>query len=217
MAYTKLFGSIVTSTIWQEDDKTRILWITMLALADQNGEVMASIPGLARLAGIGLADTEAALAKLLAPDPYSRTPDYEGRRIARIPGGWELLNHAKYRRLASLEEARAANAERQRRHRARNPAVTPRNAPITRRDARVTSQTDKAEAEAEAEANMDGWQEGSSSGTRTERPTGSLYVPGPTRDRADQIHDLTRKLADKAAPAWRKPGPVQRSGDGGLS
>ena len=43
-SYTKLFSSIITSTIWMEDDKTRILWITLLAMADQHGEVYSSIP-----------------------------------------------------------------------------------------------------------------------------------------------------------------------------
>ena len=46
MSYTKLFSEIVTSTIWSEDDKTRILWITMLATSDQHGEVMAKLAGL---------------------------------------------------------------------------------------------------------------------------------------------------------------------------
>ena len=41
--FTKLFNTIVTSTIWQEDDKTRIVWITMLAIADASGIVGASI------------------------------------------------------------------------------------------------------------------------------------------------------------------------------
>jgi len=143
--YTKLFNSIVTSTIWTEDDKTRILWITMLALADQNGEVHASVPGLARLAGIDLESTQKAIECFLSPDPYSRTPDNEGRRIAKIDGGWELLNHAKYRKMASKEDSKAATAARVRRHRERNAPVTPCNAP-------VTVSRDIAEAEAEAEA-----------------------------------------------------------------
>jgi len=29
--YTKLYSSIVASTMWREDDKTRIVFITMLA------------------------------------------------------------------------------------------------------------------------------------------------------------------------------------------
>jgi hypothetical protein len=146
--YTKLFNSIVTSTIWTEDDKTRILWITMLALADQNGEVHASIPGLARLAGIDMESTEKAIECFLSPDPYSRTPDNEGRRIAKIDGGWELLNHAKYRKMASKEDSKAATAERVRRHRHRNAPVTACNAP-------VTEKRDIAEAEAEADKKKD--------------------------------------------------------------
>lgn len=120
MAYTKLFQSILTSTIWVESDRTRIIWITMLALADKNGEVQASIPGLARVAGVPIADCEEAIARFLAPDPYSRTPDDEGRRIEKIDGGWALLNHEKYRRLASKDESKESAAERQRRKRNRD-------------------------------------------------------------------------------------------------
>jgi len=119
-SYTKLFSSIITSTIWDEDDKTRILWITLLVMADQHGEVNSSIPGLARVSKMTVAQAVASLDKLLAPDPYSRTPDYEGRRIAPIDGGWEILNHGKYRLLASRDDNKTANAARVRRHRERN-------------------------------------------------------------------------------------------------
>ncbi len=151
MSYTKLFSSIVTSTIWTEDDKTRIVWITMLAIADKNGEVQASIPGLARVAGVSLPDCEAAILKLISPDPYSRTPDDEGRRIEKIDGGWALLNHAKYRAMASKDEAVTANAERQRRHRERkkrNGSVTDSNGECEI----VTEDRDIAEAKADTEA-----------------------------------------------------------------
>ena len=150
--YTKLFNSIVTSTIWTEDDKTRIVWITMLALSDQNGEIQASIPGLARLASVSVADVEAALDKLLSPDKYSRTPDNEGRRICPIDGGWELLNHAKYRLMASKEDAKATNAARQKRHRNRNATVTPNNALVTLRNATVTHQRDIVDTDTDTEA-----------------------------------------------------------------
>ncbi len=118
-SYTKLFNSIVTSTIWSEDDRTRIVWITMLAIADKNGEVQASVPGLARVAGVPTEACRIALEKFLSPDPDSRTSDDEGRRIEVIPGGWSLLNHAKYRRMASMDEQREKTAERQRRFRDR--------------------------------------------------------------------------------------------------
>lgn len=141
MAYTKLFSSIIMSTIWREDDDTRIVWITMLALADKNGEVQASVPGLADAARVSVEGCREALIRLMAPDPDSRTKTDEGRRIAEISGGWELLNHGKYRRMASKDEQVEKSAERQRRFRARHAAVTGSNAS-------VTHDRDIAEAEA---------------------------------------------------------------------
>ena len=155
MPYTKLFSSIVTSTIWVESDRTRIVWITMLALADRHGEVQASVPGLARIAGVPVADTETAINLFLAPDPYSRTPDDQGRRIEKIEGGWALINHAKYRDMASREESKEANAKRQKRHRdkaSRN--VTDSNATVTPSNASVTDTLHIAEAEAEADTKI---------------------------------------------------------------
>lgn len=135
MHYTKLFSSIITSTIWREDNPTRLLWVTMLALADQHGEVHGSVPGLAAMANLTVSDCESALHKLLSPDPYSRTKDSDGRRIEEIDGGWCLINHPKYRALASKEDAKAKHAERQKRYRDR---VASRDARVTVRDARVT-------------------------------------------------------------------------------
>jgi len=153
--YTKLFNSIVTSTIWTEDDKTRIVWITMLAMSDQNGEVHASVPGLARVAGVTLADCELALGKLLAPDPYSRTPDNEGRRIAPIDGGWELLNHRKYRAMASREDEKKANALRQERFRNRHAPVTVSNGAITPHNGRITGIVHIADTDSDSKADTD--------------------------------------------------------------
>ena len=149
--YTKLFASIVTSTIWTEDAKTCKAWVTMLALANKHGEVMSSIPGLAQVAGLPLEDTEIAINKFLSPDKYSRTPDDEGRRIEKIDGGWTLLNHAKYRDMANIDEQKEAAARRQsafRDRQKRNEIVTDSNA--SSHD--VTKSNDIAEAEAEAEA-----------------------------------------------------------------
>ena len=115
MAYTKLFQSIITSTIWSEDDQTRIVWITMLAIADKNGEVQGSVPGIARLAGVSVDAARAAIERFLSPDLDSRTKDDDGRRIEVIDGGWHLLNHKKYRDMASdADRAEKAKLRQQR-------------------------------------------------------------------------------------------------------
>ena len=35
MSYTKLANSSLTSTIWMEDDQTRIVWLALMAMADK--------------------------------------------------------------------------------------------------------------------------------------------------------------------------------------
>jgi hypothetical protein len=107
--YTKLFSSIVTSTIWRETKEVKIVWITMLALADQYGVVEASIPGLADAARVSIDECKEAIKHLEGPDEYSRSKDFDGRRIEAIDGGWKLLNHAKYREKMSEDDRREKN------------------------------------------------------------------------------------------------------------
>lgn len=106
LTFTKLFNSITESTIWVEPAHTKIVWITMLAMADHVGRVHASVPGLANRAVVPLKDCEIALDTLLSPDRHSRTKDNEGRRIEPIDGGWRLLNYTKYRELIDEESVK---------------------------------------------------------------------------------------------------------------
>lgn len=120
--FVKLYGSIVTSSVWSESAPTRIVWLTMLAIADANGGVAGSVPGLARIANVTLAECEAALKVLSEPDAYSRTTDHDGRRITAVPGGWTVLNYKLYREMRTAKQV--ADAERQARHRAVGQSVT---------------------------------------------------------------------------------------------
>lgn len=116
--YTKLFNSILDSTIWGESHETRLVWITLLAMADKNGEVQSSVPGLAHRARVTVPECINALQCLKNPDPFSRTLDHDGRRVEDIDGGWLLLNHGKYRRLLSAEERKEYKTRKQREYRA---------------------------------------------------------------------------------------------------
>lgn len=117
--YTKLFSRILDSTIWQEDSNTRVLWITLLAMADRDGIVQCTVPGLASRAHITLADCEHALHKFQQPDKYSWSQENEGRRIRQIDGGWELINYRKFREMMSRQESNEKAAIRMRRMRER--------------------------------------------------------------------------------------------------
>ena len=134
MSYTKLSPSILTSTLWMEDDATRIVWVTMLAMKDRHGEVMGSIPGLANIARVPVSACRAAIQKFLSPDPDSRTADYDGRRIEVIRGGWAVLNHAAYRDLDSDHDRKQKDALRQQRCRAKKPMPAPSDVTMSQRD-----------------------------------------------------------------------------------
>jgi hypothetical protein len=118
--FTKLYSDIITSSIWSEDDHTRILWVTMLALADAEGFVPGSVAGLAPVARLKLDDCKRAIGRLESPDEYSRTADHDGRRIEPCDGGWLILNYAKFRARRDLSQDPEAVAARERMRRRRD-------------------------------------------------------------------------------------------------
>jgi len=116
--FVKLYGDrLLRSTVWAcTDPATKVAWITLLAMADETGAVYGSIPGLAKFAGITLEQAIAALDYFASPDPHSQSPEYEGRRIESVEGGWRILNYGKYREYRTRKQAQAA--KRVARHRA---------------------------------------------------------------------------------------------------
>jgi hypothetical protein len=69
----------------------------MLAMANQNGIVPATAPGISSVAFVSLNETRKAIALLEAPDPDSKSLENEGKRICRVEGGYLILNYDKYR------------------------------------------------------------------------------------------------------------------------
>jgi hypothetical protein len=117
--YTKLLSSITDSSVWKEDDRTLRVWIAMMAMADRDGYIWASVDGLARRAIVSEEEALAALAKFMAPDPKSRSKEYEGRRIEEVDRGWLMLNHTRFRDMRDEDEHRKKERERKRAQRAK--------------------------------------------------------------------------------------------------
>lgn len=113
--YVKLFASILDSSIWSENYPTRLVWITMLAMADAAGVVKASTSGVARRAAVTRKEADAAIAVLCSPDKDRPDQPHEGRRLEVIDGGWFVLNYEKYREIRTQQQFR--DAQRQRKHR----------------------------------------------------------------------------------------------------
>ena len=149
--YTKLFNSILASTVWREPNHVRIVWITLLAMADKQGIAEGSVPGLADFARVSIDDCRDALRRLSDPDRDSRSQEHEGRRIVAVDGGWQLLNHAKYREKLSADERRAYLREKQREYRARSSKSTNVDN-VSDTDTLYTHTSPEAEAEATPKA-----------------------------------------------------------------
>lgn len=194
--YTKLFNSILASTIWRSSDKTRIVWITLLAMSDKNGIAEASIPGLADMARVSLQDCEAALQELQSPDPYSRTKDHEGSRISPVDGGWQILNHAKYRAKMGADERREYLRLKQREYRSRDKSTNVNN--VSDIDTVLTHTEAKADTYTEATPNT------TPSKIKPSRASRSDYS-----DDFEQFWSVYPKRAGKSAAmkAWAKASP----------
>ena len=111
MPFVKLDCKMPNKSIWREDSDTRIVWITLLLMADQFGIVESSIMGISDTAKVSIELTKSALVKFELPDEYSTNPANEGRRIERIKEGYRILNYEEYR------QRDFTNATRQKRYR----------------------------------------------------------------------------------------------------
>lgn len=118
--YTRLDKEILYSSVWVgTDTDTKVLWITLLALASWSGYVGASLPGLAVAAGIRPERCAEIMAMFEGPDPESRDDQFEGRRVEKVERGWQILNYEAFRDAQTPVQAAAAARKRMSRARQR--------------------------------------------------------------------------------------------------
>lgn len=134
----------------------------MLAMADKNGDVIASVPGLADMARVPLGATVNALDRLAAPDEWSSSKEFEGRRIERIDRGWKLLNHAKFRAIRDEENRRGYMSEYMRDY---------RKHPVNTVNSRKPRKPKLAQADTDTEADTEAFKPKSSVREHYSRPS----------------------------------------------
>lgn len=84
------------SSIWQESNTTRIVWITMLLTSDRNGYVCTTVEGLSKRSNVSMEACTTALTRMKAPDPWNTSTEQEGRHIAEVDGGWVVINIGQF-------------------------------------------------------------------------------------------------------------------------
>lgn len=122
VVYGKLFKSLYEGSLRGKSHEI-LVFTNMIGSKDKNHCVDKTQLAIAQEVGLTEEEVKEAILNLEAPDPRSRTPDNDGRRIERLNDhrdwGWIVLNGEKYKRIQSEEDRREANKIYQATHRAR--------------------------------------------------------------------------------------------------
>ena len=96
--YVKLWNDILDSSIWEDsNDSTLRVWMTLMLLADENGDVWCTEQALARRAKVRPSRVKSAIQVFQLPDPKSKNQLHEGRRLLPLSRGWHLVSYVERR------------------------------------------------------------------------------------------------------------------------
>lgn len=118
--FGKVFAQLWKGTLIGQPDE-QLVFIYMVCNCSRDGLFDEMPEVIALHTGIPLERVLAAIKTLSAPDPRSRTPDAEGRRIVLSSDcrdwGWIIVNYEHYRSLRDSELRREQTREAMQRHR----------------------------------------------------------------------------------------------------
>ena len=109
--YGKLFeqmydGTLATKGPWE----ALVTFQQLIILADKDGNVDMTAEAISRRTTIPLTIIQEGLRGLILPDPQSRTPTEDGKRITPLSPdrdwGWHIVNYDHYRKIRSEEDRR---------------------------------------------------------------------------------------------------------------
>lgn len=136
--YGKIFTQIFDSSI-REKPEVRFTFMDMLVLADIDGVVDMTHEAIAARTNRPLELIRETISDLEGPDPKSRTPDHQGKRIVRLDNhrdwGWMIVNYDRFRRTASEEQRREKTRARVSKFRSKSHKKPSCNAPVTQANA----------------------------------------------------------------------------------
>lgn len=204
--FGKLFVSMYDGTLasngpWQ----ALVTFQQLIILADQDGNVDMTPQAIARRTSIPLNIITEGLVELAKPDPFSRTPDEQGRRIVLLedhrPWGWRLVNYEKYRQQRKAEDRREYLRIKQRESRERRALLEGKASTGVNKSSTKINASTKVEVEEEVEAEAIQPSARRSSASRsTDTPSGETLGGA-----APQPAPRRRKAPGEAAPsahAW---------------
>ena len=120
--YGKIFESLYDGSMVGAGPTVFAVWGYCIAKADRGGVVNLNPVLLAPIIGTSRVDIERAIEYLERPDPNSKNPDHEGRRLLNMSGfAYFVVSHAVYRGMNNGEDRREYMREYMRRRRGDEP------------------------------------------------------------------------------------------------
>lgn len=122
MTYGKLFSSLYTGSMIGAGAVPFALMPYIISTANPDrvhgGYVELNPVLLSAIFGVSEKEIEAGIEFLCSPDPRSRTPDEDGRRLVKIsPFAYRVVNYVKYKAIRDEEDRREQNRLAQERYR----------------------------------------------------------------------------------------------------
>ena len=155
--YGKIFDSMYEGTLYGHWEAIVTLQ-QMIVLCTPDGVVDMTPQAIAARTSIPLEIITKGLKVLSEPDPFTRTPGEEGRRLTLIDGhrpwGWQIVNHEKYKNMRDAETVRAQTRERVRKFR-ENKELEDAKRDVTRGNASKRYAYSDSDASTDANSNAD--------------------------------------------------------------
>lgn len=134
-----------------------VVFLNILCHADRDGIADIHWRVIAEETGLSIKKTRAAIKILESPDPESRSPEQEGRRLLRVDDhrewGWQIINYIKYREMRSEEDRRLYMREYMAKKRAVNKIANEQLTELTGKQ--ELAELAKVEVEVEGEVDTD--------------------------------------------------------------
>lgn len=123
--YAKVFTSMWDGSLYGKLEASAVL-MACVTLCNAQGILDMTPEAIAGRTGWPVEFVKRGIDELEMPDPRSRTPDDDGRRIAKLDEhrdwGWLIVNYEKYRTLADPDTIKIQNKKRAQRYRDRRHA-----------------------------------------------------------------------------------------------
>ncbi len=180
--YGKVFASMFTGSMMGVGSHVYSVMTYAIVNADADGFVELNARLLSVLIGDPQDRIEEAIAYLCKPDPDSRTPDQDGRRLLKKGQFlYQLVNYAYYREIRKREDRREQNREAKRRERQKA-----KSADVSTRQQCQHMSAMSAQAEAEVEGEEESRKKKPASRPRGRKP----FTPPTPREVEDYAESL---------------------------